>query len=107
MNFKSWKDYYLFVKEFVKYSCLNCRYGTSNGVEPISSKDIAFASHFCTYYVAMVRWDLQGFICQNWESYDGETLPDDDELFTIDEHILKKLEKGNKKWSIEEIRELL
>lgn len=109
MQFKSWRDYYLFVKEFAKYSCLNCEYGGDDEVGDDES-DVVYSNHFCKYWVAMVRWDLQGFICQHWKSdIDGKGLPDDkdEEMFTLNEHIFKKLQKGNRKWSIEEIKELL
>ena len=107
MKFKSWRDYYLFVKEFAKYSCINCKYSSADKIDTsIEHSDSEYAQHFCIHYVAMVRWDLQGFLCQNWESSDGETLPNEVELFTLSEHILKKLEKGNKEWSIEEVRKL-
>ena len=107
MKFKSWKDFYLFVREFAKYSCLNCKYGSSKKLEFESDNDIGYCNHFCAYWVAMVRWDLQPFVCKHWESNDGVELPEDDELLTLSEHILKKLEKGNRKWSIDDVKELL
>lgn len=108
MKFKSWRDYYLFIKEFAKYSCINCKHSSADIIDTsVEHSDGDYARHFCAYHMAMVRWDLQGFLCSHWSSIDDESLPNDDVLFTIDEHILKKLEKGNRKWSIEEIKELL
>lgn len=108
MMFKSWRDYYIFIRDYAKYSCLNCKYcGCDVDVDDESNTDSTYVYHFCAYHMAMVRWDLQSFLCQYWISKDGERLPDDDTLFDLSEHILKKLEKGDKKWSIEEIRELL
>ena len=107
MKFKSWRDYYIFVKDFAKYSCLNCRHCGKHLNLDEEHSDTAYSNHFCIHWVAMVRWDLQGFVCSHWESSDGDKLPDDDTLFNLGEHILKKLEKGNRKWSIEEIKELI
>lgn len=108
MKFKSWRDFYIFVRDYAKYSCLNCQFcGKNLDVDDESLKDGDYARHFCSYFMAMVRWDIQPFVCVNWKSEDGDPLPEDDDLFLLDEHILKKLEKGSRKWSIEEIRELL
>lgn len=109
MNFKSWKDFYIFVRDYAKYSCLNCKYGSDKDKTKSDApeSDVKYSHHFCTYWVAMVRWDLQPFVCKHWKNGDDKVLPEDDDLFLLDEHILKKLEKGNRKWSIEEIREMV
>lgn len=108
MRFKSWRDYYLFIREYVKFSCLNCRYcGDKLDVDE-EHTDGDYARHFCTFNIAMVRFDFQT-LCTEWESPDGHKLPYDDERnFLFDEELDKMFDEDDGKlWSIDEIREVI
>jgi hypothetical protein len=106
MKFKSWKDYYIFIRDYAKYSCLNCSYCGNHVDTDEYNSDVAYTHHFCAYYMAMKRWDIDTFVCPQWKSVDGEPADLEDVLFTIDEHTMRKFEK-NRLWTIDEIREVL
>ena len=109
MNFKTWRDFYLFVREYAKYSCCNCKHSSAGtvDVDDPSNKDTAYARHFCSHFVAMVRWDLSPVVCKHWESKDGDKLPKDDNLLTLSEDVLKILEEDeDKKWTFKEVVEV-
>ena len=111
MEFKSWRDYYIFIKDYAKYSCLNCEYSGHELDLSEHQSDTAYSHHFCAYWMAMRRWDMQMFVCRHWKHKDtGKQLSEhdgDEEVFTIPASVMEKLHETDKKWSIEEIKELL
>ena len=109
MQFKSWRDYYIFLRDYVKFSCLNCKYTGKLLDTDEEHTDGEYARHFCTYNIAIVRFDFQT-LCSNWINEDTyEELPEIDERnFLFDEKYDAVFEeRPYKRWSIEEIREVL
>ena len=109
MNFKSWRDYYLFIKNYAVCSCCNCKHTNTDNIDvnDESNTDATYARHFCVYHMAMIRWDLQGFVCPYWESVDGDRIQMDSKVFLLHQDVWDFLEGNeNHKWTIEEITRL-
>lgn len=102
MKFKSWKDQYLFVKEYATCSCFNCRYG---GEIKESDKDSDYVRTLCTRTLAMVDFQFQFPLCAEWENNDGKTLSDHEGelLFSIDG--IEEIDNDLHEWTFEEIME--
>ena len=109
-KFKSWRDFYIFLKDYCKFSCLNCYYGGARIDLSEYHEDGEYARLFCTENISMVRLDFQT-ICTKWEHEKTrkplEEFYDKESMFDFSDEIVEILSDDSKKWSIEEIRELL
>lgn len=107
VEFKSWRDAYLFLKNYGNFTCLNCEHSSHNLDTDSEHTDSEYIHLFCMEWVSMVRLDFQ-FCCSKWKHEEnGKVLEDYGEdcyLWSISEDIIDSLENG-KKWSIEEIEE--
>ena len=92
VKFKSWRDSYLFLKEYGSFTCLQCKGCNHNLDMSVEHSDSEYARFFCTKTISMVRLDFQ-FVCPEWENENGDKITDEDEK--------------NGEWSIDEIRELV
>ena len=110
VQFKSWKDYYIFLRDYGVFTCLNCHYGGNklSDDEEHSNQDYAYV--FCIHHIAMVRLDMQTF-CINWaDSKTGKELKDlglDTSQWSIPDEIIDLLDEPDKEWSIDEVREAI
>ena len=110
VRFKSWRDTYLFLKNYGNFTCLNCKYGKHNLDLSIEHSDMDYASLFCRKTISMVRLDFQ-FCCDKWEDNEtGEVITDFDgncDVWKIPNDLLEILDDESKEWSIEEIEGVL
>ena len=108
MKFISWRDYYIFLRDYVNYSCLNCQYGGNNLNIDEEHSDIDYATVFCKFNISMVRFDFQT-LCIEWEDNEGHTLPVEDGWnYKFSEKVLEVFESDDSKgWTIEDIREVI
>lgn len=109
VRFKTWRDSYLFLKEYGNFTCLNCKYSTHNLDTSINHTDMDYASLFCTKTISMVRLDLQ-FCCDKWEhEQTGDKLKDMDMdcmVWKVPYELLDVFDDKSKEWTIEEINEV-
>ena len=109
VQFKSWRDAYLFLLNYGNFSCLNCKYGGHNLDLDVEHSDVEYTHHFCSKTISMVRFDFQ-FVCGQWVSdKDGSMITDydmDDCAFDLADEVIKEISNGEK-WSFEEIKELV
>ena len=108
MEFKTWRDSYLFLKEYGSFTCLQCRGSHHNLDLNTEHTDLEYGRFFCSKTVSMVRLDFQ-FTCHYWEDENGETIQghEDDCIFNIPSDLIDKLEVKGKKWTFEEVKELI
>ena len=111
VQFKSWRDAYLFLKKYGNFTCLNCRYSKHNLDTTVEHTDMEYTHHFCIKTVSMVSFEYM-FVCSEWEHQDtGEHLMDYGEhcySWNLSDKVIETIEDdGNGKWSIEEIEELI
>ena len=108
MKFRSWKDYYLFLMKYCKYSCLNCKYGGARVDLNEKHSDIEYARLFCTYSVSMVRFEFHT-LCTNYvNDMNFKGLPKGEVwLFSFPEKLGEIFDDDAKEWSIEEIEEAI
>ena len=110
VKFESWKDAYLFMREYGNFTCLNCKFGGTHNLDTESEhSDSYYAQLFCTEWVAMVRLDFQ-FVCEKWKHQDsGETLEGnlDCDTWNIPSSVAEEIDKDGKKWTFEEIEVLV
>ena len=101
VRFKSWDDCYLFMRDYGKFTCLNCDHSGAN-LDAIEQRI------FCSEWIAMVELQFQ-FVCDKWSQGD-EVITDENmdcPMWDLSEDILKTLEETDKEWTIEEIKELV
>ena len=106
--FKGWRDAYLFMKEYGNFTCLNCDYGGHSNLDTESEhSDGYYARLFCSNWMSMVRLDYQ-FICEKWKKGD-DTLDGKMECDTwnIPSKVADIIDSSDKKWTFEEIKELV
>ena len=109
VQFATWRDSYLFLKEFGSFTCLQCSGCNHNLDTSVEHTDGEYARFFCTKTIAMVRLDFM-FTCPEWENTDGETIGESDMdkcIFNLPVEVIEKLDVDGKKWTIEEVRELV
>ena len=111
VQFATWKDYYAFIRDYGVFSCLNCHYGAKEVyTDDEEHKDTEYAHVFCTESILMVRLDMMT-VCTKWTGKDGKRLIDfgeDTNQWSISDEVIDKLnEDTDRKWSIEEIREVI
>lgn len=111
VQFKSWRDAYLFLKKYGNFTCLNCRYSKHNLDTNVEHTDMEYTHHFCIKTVSMVSFEYM-FVCREWEHQDnGKHLEDYGEhcySWDLSENVIDTIEDDrNGKWSFEEIEELV
>lgn len=110
VKFKSWRDSYLFLKEYGSFTCLQCKGCNHNLDMSVEHSDGEYARFFCTKTISMVRLDFQ-FVCPEWENENGDTLVEEDMTkcaFNIPMGVIDILEdESNGEWSFEEIQRLI
>lgn len=109
VEFKSWRDYYIFLKDYCNFSCLNCYYGGTHVDLSKEHTDSEYAHVFCRESISMVRLDLMS-LCAKWVDEDtGKSLEEfiDAPLFELSDDVINKLDETGKKWTIDELRALL
>ena len=105
VGFKTWKDLHLFIKEYANCSCLNCYYSG----EKDANEKTGYSRVFCLHHIAMVELAFQ-FCCGEWKDREtGKSLEDymDQDLWNLSDEIIDKINGEDKRWSFEEIRELV
>lgn len=110
-QFKTWKDYYSFLRDYGVFTCLNCHFGAKEVYgDDEEHKNSDYAYVFCTNQISMVRLDMMT-VCGKWTHKDtGKELEDyDDDIsqWNLPDQIIDKLDEVGKEWSIEEVRELV
>lgn len=108
VEFKTWRDYYIFLKDFSNFTCLNCYYGGSDVDLSEDQDDSNYAFLFCKENFSMVRLDMMS-LCGNWKHENtGKSLEEygDSPLFDLTDEQIDILNNREEKWSIDEIREL-
>ena len=108
VEFKSWRDYYIFLKDYCNFSCLNCYYSGAGVDLSKEHTDSEYAYLFCMESISMVRLDLMS-LCAKWVDEDtGKSLEEygDAPLFKLSDDVINKLNETNKKWTIDELRAL-
>ena len=108
VEFKSWRDTYLFLLNYGKFSCLNCKYGGHNWDLTADNSEFAYSHHFCVEWVAMIDFAFQ-FVCEKWIDDEGNTVEgkEDECAFNLPQEVLDVIVKDDKKWTFEEIEELV
>lgn len=109
VKFASWRDSYLFLKEYGSFTCLQCTGCKHNLDTSVEHEDSEYARFFCIKTISMVRLDFQ-FTCREWENDDGETIKDTDMdkcIFNIPLSVIDILDEPDKEWTIEEIRSIV
>ena len=108
VRFKSWKDSYLFLKEFGLFTCLQCTGCNHNLDTSMEHSDFEYSHFFCSKQIAMVDFYFQ-FTCREWENEDGKKITEDDMdkcIFKIPSEVIENLD-DNKEYTIEDIRGLV
>ena len=109
VEFQSWRDFYIFLRDYCNFSCLNCYYGGSDVDLNKEHTDSEYAHVFCKESISMVRLDLMS-LCVNWHDKDtGKSLKEfgDARLFDLTDGQLDALNNRTEKWSIDEVRALI
>ena len=109
VEFKTWRDYYIFLKDYTNFSCLNCYYSGTGVDLSRDHPDSTYAYVFCMESISMVRLDMMS-LCGNYKNEDtGKSLEEygDAPLFDLSDEVINQLNETGKKWSIEEVKELL
>ena len=108
VQFKSWRDAYIFLKDYCTASCLNCFYGGAKVDLNKEHNDADYVYLFCTESISMNRLDWMA-CCVKWEHQDSrKTLKDmeDEPLWKLSDNVIDKLNDGGKR-TIEEIKEII
>ena len=108
VQFKTWRDTYLFLLNYGKFSCLNCKYGGHNLDLDADNGDYAYSHHFCTEHIAMIDFKFQ-FVCEKWTDDKGNTVKgkEDECVFNLPEEVLNTIIDNDKRWTFEEIERLV
>ena len=111
VQFKSWRDAYIFLMKYGNFTCLNCKHSNHNLDTDLEHTDSEYVHLFCTEWISMVRLDFQ-FCCSKWKHQDtGKELKDYGEhcySWNLSDSVIDTIEdEKNGKWSIEEIEELI
>lgn len=108
--FKTWKDNYIFLRDYASASCLNCAYGGTQYTDDSETHtDTEYAHLFCRESICMVRLDLMT-LCAKWRHQDtGLVIEDIEEenMWKLSDKVIDALDEDDKRWSIEEVRELI
>ena len=108
VEFVSWRDTYLFLLNYGRFSCLNCKYGGHNLDLTADNSEFAYSHHFCSKWVSMVDFSFQ-FLCEKWTDDKGNTVDgkENECAFNLSQTVLDVLVNEDKKWTFEEIKELV
>ena len=109
MECESWRDFYIFLKYYCKFSCLNCFYGGARLDLSEEHSDNEYARLFCTENISMVRLDFQT-ICSKWQHHTSRKQLKDfvgEDRFDFSDEVADILDNTDKKWTIKEIRSLI
>lgn len=108
--FKSWRDNYIFLRDYGEASCLNCHYGGAEYTDDFESHtDSEYAHLFCRESISIVRLDLM-MVCAKWRCNDtGKSLEEigEDNFWKLPSQVIDILDKDDKRWTINEVRELI
>ena len=109
VEFKTWKDAYIFLKDYCNASCLNCFYNGSKVDLSEEHEDIEYVRVFCRENISMVRLDKGLICCAKWEHKESrKTIEEmgDAPLWNLSEKVLEMLDNGGKR-TIDEIKEIV
>lgn len=109
IEFKTWRDSYIFLKDYATCSCLNCVHTKADLDLSVDHSDSEYARHFCTHHIAMVNLSFMT-VCQNWEDENGNTIASkgDEKVWKLSEEEMNLLlAEDGKLWGIDEIKEFL
>ena len=109
MECESWRDFYIFLKDYCKFSCLNCFYGGARLDLSEEHSDNEYARLFCTENISMIRLDFQT-ICSKWQHHTSRKQLKDfvgEDRFDFSDEVADILDNTDKKWTIKEIRSLI
>ena len=107
VEFKTWRDAYLFLKRYNKYTCLQCKYYNEELDDNKEYSDAEYVRFFCPNQVSMVRLDFQQS-CREWENENGKKLTDiEDTLYTFSDKVADILSEITDRVSIEEVEEII
>lgn len=108
--FKTWKDNYIFLRDYANASCLNCAYGGADYKDDSEThSDSEYAHLFCRESICMVRLDLMT-LCAKWRHQDTGLVIEDiqeENMWKLPDKVIDALDEDDKRWSIEEVRELI
>lgn len=110
VQFESWKDNYIFLRDYGNCTCLNCHYGGATYTDDSETHtDSEYAHLFCIESISMVRLDLM-MVCAKWRHQDtGKSIEDimEEEFWNLPSQVIDRLDEDDKKWTIDEIRSLI
>ena len=109
VEFKSWRDAYIFLKDYCNASCLNCFYGGARVDLSEEHTDSEYVHLFCTENISMVRLDMM-VCCAKWEHQETrKNLKDygDKPVWNLTDEVIDKIDETGVKLSIDEIREII
>ena len=110
VRFKTWKDNYIFLRDFGNCTCLNCHYGGAEYTDDSETHtDSEYAHLFCRESISMVRLDMM-IVCANWRHKDtGKSIEEfsEENMWKLDEKAIDVLDDDDREWTIEEIRSIL
>lgn len=108
--FESWKDNYIFLRDYGNATCLNCHYGGATYTDDSETHtDSEYAHLFCIESISMVRLDLM-MVCAKWRHQDtGKSIEDiqEEQFWNLPSQVIDRLDEDDKKWTINEIKELI
>lgn len=107
--FKTWRDAYIFIRDYSNFSCLNCKYGGANIDTTQEHPDSTYVYLFCKNAIAMVRLDFIT-VCNEWTNNQDKTLkdyPEDTPLYNLPEDVMEILEKEDDHITIEYVESLI
>lgn len=108
VQFKSWKDKYLFLQKYYNYTCLQCKHYHKDLNDEEEYKDSEYARFFCPHMIAMVRLDFQ-LCCHEWEDKEGNPIPSEEDVkvFNFSDKIADILDAQENPVSIEDIETII
>lgn len=108
VQFKSWRDFYIFLKDYARCSCLNCEYGGDRIDLNEEHNNVTYRNVFCTRTISMVNLELMTVCAEYIHQESKKTLKDfeDESWWTLPDDVIDEIEKGGK-WGIVEINELV
>lgn len=106
--FKSWRDTYLFMLNYGKFSCLNCKHGGHNLDLDAENSEFAYSHNFCSEHIAMIDFAFQ-FVCDKWTDKEDNTIDgrEDECIFNLPDSVIDIITSDDRKWTFEEIKELV
>lgn len=110
VRFKTWKDNYIFLRDYCNCSCLNCIYGGTKYTDDSEThSNIDYIHIFCMESLLMMRLDVR-FVCAKWRHQNtGKCLEDynNEDMWNLTDEVIDILDKDYREWSIDEVKELI